>query len=518
MAVLAAAAAYWAVYCALDLDLGFFVQVRWKRRLLFLPVLLLIAVLVRRWLCAALIRREKTALAVLKNMLPQLVLLSLLWAVLYPGVWFWDELDVARVARHYALAPWQHFLSSLDMMLAGFLAPGLGGVTFVQIVEVSLISGYVLTRLESLTGLACAPRWVRLTARLGFWTLPVILYNFSKYRIILCSYLELLLLVQLLWMHHKGSATLREYLLTAALAVLAGSWRSENIYYILLYPLLLLCLGRKDLPQKLAVSLLAALAVVAIGNKNTSLIGNDNYTIMSTLDPAVALIRTAAEEPEQNRAELETMDKLVDVALITGTTASGDSLYWQGGLVREYTEQQYREYLHALVTLILRYPRTFWAERWAMFVNSAGCNSRQVNIVATTAQLFDGTENRHQQLYAQTSDEQPLNIPLRRQVIYFLGCRDSSGQLTPAFYLVWNLVLPLALMVLLILAGARAWPYVSMCLTACLLKVPIIFLTAPGNWFMYYFSIYLIGYVAAFFALAMLLQSRRQKLERADPQ
>lgn len=496
------------MYCALSIDTRFYFDfVNWKYRFGFLILLVGLFIGVRRWIYNAIIKQDTIALSTLKNSVINLVILSFILILIYPGVWYWDEVAVAMFSHWYGIFAWQHYWSSLYMIYSLYLIPSLGGATFVQVVVISVMYGYMISTFEHYFLPPDCNNSSRLLCRIGFYWPSILLYDFSKYRNILCAYFELLLLVYLILLKNKKNVTNKDYLVTSVFTIIVGAWRTENIYYIVAYPLLLFFISNKDYWKKAVISLIVIFAVVSVGKKNNTYIGNNNYALLSTLNPVVSLTRVALNEITENEQELLAISKIIDIDKVSATELSGENLYWTDGFVNEYSDDEYSNYLKAFVKLIIRYPKDFMQERLSMFIDTSGLNSKQVNIVDTTACIFDDLVTREQIQYSKTSSEKPINRELRKAVIYLLGCKDFSGKSTP-FFLLWNTMIPILMLLFLVIYEIKKNWYVALCLFFCLAKVPIIILTAPGSWFIYYFSVVLIGYVSFFFFLSIKMSKR----------
>ena len=160
----------------------------------------------------------------------------LLLIILWPGTWAWDDLVTLRNIQHYnSFNPWQHILTGLyqDIMLQ--ILPFPGGIILLQNVWISLIVAFSITKIESAFHIRRLKNWILdiLLKLIPFFLPPILMYQFSGYRIGLYIYLELAMLVVLVC----GAKDKREWkwkyvLLLAFLTVIVAAWRTESIFYV----------------------------------------------------------------------------------------------------------------------------------------------------------------------------------------------------------------------------------------------------------------------------------------------
>lgn len=497
---------YWAVYCYLDIDLQFFEYENWKYRGIFLLLLVFAAIAICRLVARAVLQKDPFSRKFLRYAAIHMGILLVFMLLLWPGTWSWDDIRVLNLSRTYDFVQWQHYLSSVAVILSAYFLPSAAGVVIVQLVIVAGVTGYSLALLDLLYldigrkyhGLAV------LVAELAFLMPPILFYDYSKFRNSLCIYLELLLFA-LVWRMVKFPKLFKlpHVLLLLVVAVLVASWRSENFYYaFLVFGLLLFAVGRTFWKRCLAGTLAVCLAVFAIGQRNTDLIGNHNYEIMAIINPAVTLIRTAESRPDGlSEGQRQSVEAVIDWnSMMEQPYRDGPTLFWEGG-VKGYTSEEYRAFQKTYVQMILRYPLIFLQERGEMFWNTLGFNDSQYDPYVRTINIFVPGS-----IEAESWQEngEALNVSLRAQTIRLLTGRRTDGSKNLGNHLFWNLLPPMLFAAAVLEYGflRRKWllVYVGLC---NLCKVPLIFLTAPDTYFMYYMSVYLFGYVVAFFALAV---------------
>ena len=521
---------YWSLYCVFSLDTLFFNGINRKFRLLFLLVLLIGSLLLSEWFHQIFTLKNAYRRRVTLSILLQMLLMLALFLIVFPGSWSWDDVAVLEYAKDYRFHGFQHFLTSLYLILCLYFIPSAAGATAMQAILLSVLSGWVIVKVEDgyLEGLSL---FGKLLLRPAFFLPPILFHNYLFFRNVVCAYTELALLVYAA-VAARRSLRWKDLFLLSGFTALLASWRSENIYYLPFFFLYLIFAGRKkkekktdepsgcsslrqsgfrQLSVRLLIFMLVCGLVLSVGKYNNHVIGSNNYSVLTSACPGLALYREARTEPERNEKELAAIEKVLNEETIDANPdAGGAQLYWMSDFVNSYTDGEYSDYLLAILRLIFRYPGTFLGERWKLFKDALGVNSEQVMYVKDTILMFrEDPAFRETSGYASVTDEMPLFPELREKLMLFAGNLREDLSFTSAHYIVWNLIPPMLFLIIgCIVFFIRKWYPEAFCLFAVLCKIPILFLTEPASFFMYYISVYLIGYFLLFSALASRLQRK----------
>jgi hypothetical protein len=453
-----------------------------------------------------------------------LVFLLLLW----PGTWSGDDLAILDIIKLYnQWYGWQHWLSGSYWNMLLQILPFPGGGILLQNVIISVCVAFSVIKLEQIFGIGRLKwNWAdALVKVIPFLLPPVIMYQFSGYRIGLYIYLELVLL--LMFVRGEKKWSFLYLLLFCVLSVIVASWRPESFFYLLCACMVLLLSNKKVIPTagKLVGIVIIAIGFVKVGNLQNAELGySDDYKLVCLMNPVVELVRTA--DVWEDAALLADVDKVINLSILdVYSNRGGLSMYFSvADTVRHgYTEEEFKDFVRAFVKLSIKYPKTVIAERWSVFVQSSGITGETWRNVEKSAILYDEdfADSDKNPLVDVPAWEgwlatEPVSVPIRKGFIWLLGYGsfDGTQNLWNNIWqrLVWNALIPIVILIFawIRLLIKREWALFGIC-TAVVIRIPIVILTEPSEAFMYLLSFYLLGYV---YLVYSLLAYRSRKKER----
>jgi len=425
-----------------------------------------------------------------------LAVLLLVW----PGIWRMDEFGILNSATLLLPVFWQNYLTSLFYVFSLMLIPAPVGIVIVQCACIALLAGYVITWFEKGFGR------LGLLSFIPLLFFPVLDSNLYPMRMSLYAFLELALVILLLETRQQSEKLAKCILLATVVTV----WRTEAVYYFVFFPLLLIVLLAKKLDKKKLVRSVCSYLVLTLilfvpqtlGNRLTS---GSQYDLTSVVLPLVDLIQKE-DEVDPDSEELKKIDAVVSVdEAIEGAREgkNGISLFWSDpDFVRtDYTAPQYAQFKNAYYHLILKHPGVFLKERFTCFMQSE-------DLLENTTELFDKEGVANYDTFRGYPLTKPVNKELRSRVICLLEWRHypSYTDKKVGYSLIYSPILPIILLLLCwgYCLVRKKWP-VFFILSLPLIKLPLILLTAPSRLFMYYYSLYLIGYVLFFYIIIRLM-------------
>lgn len=445
-----------------------------------------------------------------------LLLMSVLLLLTWPGIWRMDEFGILSSSIQLFPHFWQNYITSVFYVLALMLFPFPAGVVLVQCVCVSLIVARMVTLC-----MRDGAGWKNVMLLLPFFMFPVLDSNLYPIRMSLYAFLEVLLIAELFFMAKKqeteDECVFNHKCYITLLAAVVTVWRTEAIYYIVAYPVVLLVIGRGKRFMKQAVIYLVVTVILFVPQKvGERLTSGQQYELTSVVLPLVQLVQAAdAHGDEADRQLLEVIDQVINVEVTLRGAAEGKSginLFWgEPQFQRVYTEKEFQAFKSAFYRLAFRYPDVFLKERWETFRDSS-------DLLENTTELFA----REGVINYETFKKYPLSLPIhegiRTGVIKILELRDArdySIKLGVADF-VYSAIPAIVVLTVLttIVLARRRWTQLILLLTV-LAKVPLVFLTAPSRLFMYYYSVYLFGYCVLFYLLYQMCNTVAQKKKAA---
>lgn len=446
--------------------------------------------------------------------------MMLLLLVTWPGIWRMDEFGILSSSIQLFPHFWQNYITSVFYILALMLLPFPAGVVIVQCACISVIVARLVTLCVSpgnTLALAQKRSWFLLF--LPFLMLPVLDSNLYPIRMSLYAFLEVLLIAELFFLAkvtrdagvNVMAGKVSYWIYMTVLACVVTVWRTESVYYLAAYPVLLVWIGKgkRYIRQVIAYLILFVIlfAPQKIGEKMSS---GEQYELTSVVLPLVPLVEAANENADaQDRKLLDAIDEVINVEVTLQGAADGKSginLFWgEPDFQRVYTSEQFAEFKSAYYQLIAKYPNVFFEERWKTFTESS-------DLLENTTELFTRDGVLNYTTFREYPLAKPINNNLRTDVIKKLELRqahDYNIKLGIADG-VYSAIPAIAILIIasVVLLCKKKWTALLLVLTV-LVKVPLVFLTAPSRLFMYYYSVYLFGYCMLFYIIYQFCMRNR---------
>lgn len=480
-------------------------------KLLLLPFIYIMVLEIKRLIIN---RKDKT---VKMNIIISIIfffILMLSLLLIWPGAWSWDDISIVYGTNIYEFTPWQHFFSGLFQILCLEILPFNAGILIIQILISSLIVGYSISELTYLIKFKSEKKKIIFAILLFIPCIlpPMIEYILSGFRMGIYSYLELLLIVKCIKFYIQSDKIETSELISVIfLGIIVACWRSEAIYYILALPLFLIFLGKKKIGIKKIIlsSIILIGSTISIGKINNSMIGQNNYSLLATINPLVEIIK---EEKRINSTyEFEGISKVMNIDIIDPKSDISGEGYYGMDLVKEnYSDEDYSGYMKSYIKLLLKYPKTAFKSMWDMFVNSSGLGVKNKKslmrsaMTVSSATVFDLYNEKNLSGYMWSNSrsklKNPINLEVRNKFLRYIGCLDKNLNVTGLYYLNWNLFIPVILLLITSIMSLIKKKYLMFYIGLFLIgRLVLVFMTACAPYFMYYLSIYLIGYIYSIF-------------------
>lgn len=499
--------AHWCIVLFLHLSRLFF-RIEERTPIFWIPKILLLLFLIAAWcflfrVIRKLRSKDADYLRGAQIFAVYFPILMVLMLILWPGTFSWDDAITLNVISYYkSFFPRQHILTGIYQDVLLHLLPFPGGMILLQNCIISVCVCFCVVKLEKALGLKRLknPLADILLKLLPFFGPPVIMYQFSGYRMGLYIFLELMVLVMLLCANQSDGPWSWSYLLLFVfLSVIVSVWRTEALVYIPFLAILLLMVRKETLPvfKKILCFLLILCGFFTINWLQNRSAGDSSYQLISLVRPCVELVRNS--DYAKDAQELAAIDKVLSLDVIhSRQSENGEQLYWDGDLTREYAPEEYSAFQSALVKLCLKHPTAFLRERWALFLEGSGITGGSWTNV-DTAKFFDPDYTSGAKEVTVSKNWvafSPLFPQLRKSFIYLINGCDQKGRDTFAARIIVNAIIPelILLFTWIRLLVQKKW-YPWLISSAVMAKLGVVFLTQPSRWFMYVLSFYLLGYL-----------------------
>ena len=426
--------------------------------------------------------------------LPYLAVNLVILLIVWPGIWGNDDLAVLYLARTLQPNSWQHFLTSGAFILSLMFVPMPGGVVLVQNLLISGIVGCFAATAQNLAEKRLTrpvrPAWFAL-GYLPFLLPPVLMHTQQPFRTTWSTWTELFLVFMLVAMYLRGTKlNKKELAAIVILGTLAASWRSECVYYLAAIPVLLALLCARRLLRPLAVGAVTALVLVgyfACSRYSSALMGEAwQYKMIALCYQTAALVQDA--DPVEDAEALADIDRVFDVEFCRANP--------------ETHSNELRRAMRAGVD-------------YNTLRQRQNGESNQKIAFASSFLLYEGepTQDDQKSFLQDSAAVQPLNKELRRAfIVNMASSTDFAGGLID---LTWWMLPPFVLLglALAVLLVQRRW-MLFFAAGTFFARIPLVFLTAPDTYFMYYLTPFIAGYAVAAAAVLYAVLKRKLKSER----
>lgn len=438
--------------------------------------------------------------------------LVLLW-LLYPGYWVWDELFVLDATKHYQIDAWQHIFTQAYYVMCLYVFPTAVSIVGVQILVISAIFGFVYAEFRTVF-----PRWWQAAlVVVPLFFIPVLLNNLYPLRLTLYSYLEVLLVTQvvLLFVHRRESAhPIWAFIGYSLLTGILTTWRTEGAVLLVLLPLIAWRLGlfrlrRTGLAFR-ALGLVLGVALVSVAFGATRATTLPSYQLTIYVNPLSVMLNEPLGGENLNR-NLEAINRVFDVQVLKAENDYTDIPAFfapDSGLIRPGYEPHVAGMKAAFLDLVKENPEAFLQARSRTFMaaNSldTGPDGSFVPQVGRGWAWFNPTNRGVFDLFdRQNKLSESIDPPVKENVTRTLLLLDDHWRPTPAGAWVWNSVpIVLAMFVVFFLSLTRRRWIVALLVALELGRTAILFLTEPAGFFMYYLPVYMVGALLVFWTIA----------------
>ena len=365
---------------------------------------------------------------------------------------------------------------------------------------------------------AVKPAWFAIVY-LPFLLPPVVMHTQQPFRTTWSGWTELFFVFMLVAMYLRGTKlNKKELCAIVVLGTLAASWRSECVYYLAAIPVLLLVMCARKLlrPTAVAAATVLVFAGYLVCSRYTSTLMGEawQYKMIALCYQTASLVQDA--DPVADAEELAAIDRVFDVTYCReNSNIHGPEM--RTNMTREtgVTEEDWSACQKAFFKLALKYPKSLLRERMGVFYNTlrqrkTGMSNQKI-VFSSSFLLYDAepTKADQKEFFADSVAVQPLNKELRRAFIIKVangdGIIDWTWWMLPPFVLLFAAVI--------VLLVQRKW-MLFFAAGTFFARIPLVFLTAPDTYFLYYLTPFIAGYAVAAAGVLYAVMRRKLKVER----
>ena len=451
--------------------------------------------------------KEKIYLCYLINFLFYFAVYSVVMLLIWPGHWVADEKGIIESAVTLSLYSWQHIFTSLFYNFSLMIFPSPVIIVVIQYTIISIIISFIVSN----TYLKYKYGKKVLLLNIVFFLPSVIVNVFYPMRLILFAYLELLFFYLLYQNKDKKKFKNTTLLGLSVLNIVLAVWRTECLFMVIILPLFLFI---KKVPGKkiLAVFLLVisvSCSSVLLQNYFLKINGvKIKYSVTGIVRPFHKLLKEEYADNPKSQLISEISEYLnIEKAV---SYERGIDAFWGSDVYKKVdSDEKYKTMLKNFLSLLKKYPQTFIEERLLTFSETM-ChwedNSKLAGVVR------NGNLNLEVFNLNEYINGKPINIELRKNVLQFLYANTGNKAADFVFSLSYNLFIPLAFLFFLFIKSfikrKRNWCCLIISGTLVIQNF-LIFLTAPENFFMYYYPLVVCSY--SLFALFVIKKTSKLK-------
>ncbi len=416
--------------------------------------------------------------------------------LIWPGNWVWDEKGVLMVAQGYLFNSWQSYLTVLFYSWSLMIFPFIVGIPIFQALIFSLIIGHILSKIYLFNN-------SKLEIIILFILLalpPVILNILYPLRTILYVGIELLLLFNIYyWWRIDKKLDIYNILFFGGSIIILAFWRTEGIYYLILAPLLIWFIYRKQFDfQKIICLILALLLFIGIYSPIKILEKDNPNNYFLTIFPNALSLMLQNENLRISLSEYASLNKVLNLEVVRQYPAYNEiPSFHVGGVQNDYQEHM-KEFLFTYAKIIIKNPVDYLLARSKTFLATTGMDKMYPNNSpwGFYDTIYEGNDEEIINMINNDALSKSLSYPIRSKAIAILKGVNLKEPTQMAWYgqIIWNfLPMLLTLVISLIYCFLKKNYGVAGLTLLCLIKAPLVFVTAPANYFFYYLSIYIIG-------------------------
>ena len=464
------------------------------------------------------LNRDENTIFFVKIFFTYFVILITILLLIWPGIWRWDEFWMIDGSKWFYVAAAQNFLMSFFYICCLSILPFPAGIIIIQIILISSMVAYFVTNIY---------KWIIKDKKIAAFTIipflffPVIDSTLYPLRCTLYAFVELTFLSMILFktielqkMQEKKVSKIFD-LFYIIFSIILAVVRTEGKYYIILAPMLYICFFKMHTKISRKLTIVCVILIFSIlGNNYQNNIMQeqigDRNTLVSTFNYLEYILKDD-ELKDKEREQLNVINKVVQIDVLE---EYGPNSVWDSTkmLIRkdEYSRQDYSNFIKAYAKLVFKHPIEFMKVQVPIFFKANAISlDYQNQFIKETENLYDEDSQYYTQdivmLFKENYFSSSMFSSVRKSVIQILEFKSSIFSNTPLEIfriLGYNSIFAILFLIVFFIWTIKKKMFkLAILIIVPLIKLPLIVATAPDSFFMYYFSIYLIGQCTMFVIL-----------------
>lgn len=425
--------------------------------------------------------------------IPLFILLLLVW----PGIFKGDEFDTLFSILNLKMFYQQHYLTCTFYLLSICMLPLMGSITLNQILIISFISSYIVTKIYK----ELKNKKLIILFILMLFLPPVIDTDLFTLRLSLISYLFLLALFELIF--YQKDKNNNRLIISMLLSILIARWKTEFVFVPFAIFIYILIFYRKNynLKQYIKRLIIYSLIFIIIGLPQRYIKVYSSTAILNPLSMLATyddIKTTISEEDINNIEKLVSFENLKETASVISTP-----VYWTTDLNKTISDKEYSKFIKSYMKLVINNPLRFLKARWETF--------KYTNFATNEYPNHTGSEEPSSQwtLYHWKNDEYHQNKgyirykfrfnngilgeTVKRYIITGIQLRNpdtyNPNKLNHLFYNILPCMI-IGFINLIYVTIKKKFNYAFLLLLV-FTQVSLVFITAPTIFFMYYICGYI---------------------------
>ncbi|MGG4034639.1 hypothetical protein ABEV74_13165 [Paenibacillus cisolokensis] len=438
---------------------------------------------------------------------PYIGILFLSW----PGLVVWDEIWIYQNATQFHIDDWQSYQTVYFYIFSLFLIPSFGMIVGSQITFMAFVSSWIITKLEFNYPLRFSK--YKLVLIIIIVLSPAVLFNtLMTFRSTMLAIIELWLVGLIYFSFKEKKCDNKTLIIIGFLTILLSTWRKEGIYHVIFVPIAIWYLGIAARKRIVVFTLVTIVGVLVAGNIYGLIKGDEKqqmrYELTAFINPlSMILADKNAIISEETSIQL---NKVIDVEK-TKEMASPYEVpsYWNGAVKDDFSEKDFKSFKKSYLKIVIDNLDIFLSSRTRTMISSSGFSrygyypSDYIN-----SYILKNLDNDGAKLMLDNSLNRPININLRQFIVNILNWSKSFDNNIPNTLIFWNFSPVFIYLVIVIIRMRSLQNPIFWISVLLLLRVPLLFITQPGSYFMYYYPMFLPG---VFLMIIHFLEVKRRK-------